>query len=269
MNRRSRPRDRSRRRVRTWAVLALASFAMTEAHAAEKDTPVLLSANATTLMARVAAAYATDVSGVVAVRSHSDLTIKAPIFGRHIVDDNWFVFFNGNLAASSKKTDPRQPPVRDPYRAAYLDEYSYRIVPCATCAPGTSAIACESKARDTTHAHGTIVIDDASAHVICGSETPYKLPWPTKSGELNATWAESPNGWFPVKVDGAFVGSIGPFVGRASYAQSNTAIERFPTVAAAVASLVQSTGLVAAPSDDVATASPEVSGTNAASGGRR
>ncbi len=219
------------------------------AYASETVAPMVTGDDGTALMERVAVAYALDVAGVLAVRSHSDLTIKAPIFGRHITDDNWYVFENGNLTASSHRSDPRQPPLRDPYRATYLPEYTYQLTPCTTCAPGTSAIAYESKFRDVAHAHGTFIVNTATAHIISGSETPYKLPWPTKSGELNSVWANSSGGWFPVKVDGAFVGNIGPFVGRAFYAQSNTTIERFRSVSAATASLIASTGLAAAPSD--------------------
>lgn len=227
------------------------------AGASEIDSPLATRDDGAARMQRVAAAYDLDVAGVLAVRSHSDLTIKAPIFGRHIVDDNWYVFENGTLAASSHKTDPRQPPLHDPYRSSYLSEYTYRIERCATCSPGTSAIAYESKTRDVAHAHGTFIVNDASAHIMSGSETPYKLPWPTKSGELDALWSESPNGWFPVKVDGAFVGNIGPFVGRAFYEQSNTTIERYGSVSEATASLVRATGLAAAPGTET-TPAPNV-----------
>lgn len=250
-----------RRKAFVVALLALVAAtnakAASGAYASEIVTPVAAANDGTELMERVAAAYTLDVAGVLAVRSHSDLTIKAPIFGRHIVDDNWYVFENGNLTASSHKTDPRQPPLHDPYRSSYLSEYTYQLAPCATCAPGTSAIAYESKTRDVAHAHGTFIVNTTTAHIISGSETPYKLPWPTKSGELNAVWADSGDGWFPVKVDGAFVGNIGPFVGRAFYAQANTTIERYRSVSAATASLVASTGLAAAPSD-LPTPTPDV-----------
>ena len=80
---------------------------------------------ATALMRRVAAAYSTAVAGVVAVRSHSDLTITAPVFRRHIVDNGWYVFSDGVLTATSHKSDPRQPPLHDPYRERYLGEYTF------------------------------------------------------------------------------------------------------------------------------------------------
>lgn len=210
--------------------------------------PISTPVDGNALMQRVATAYARNVSGVVAVRSHGDLTIRAPLFGRHIVEDDWYVFENGDLVASSRKADPRQPPLHDPYRANYLSEYTYRVAPCPTCAPGTSAIAYESEQRDVAHAHGTFVIDTVTAHIISGSETPYRLPWPTKSGELDAVWAETPGGWFPVRVEGAFVGKVGPFVGRATFAQANGTIERYPSIAAATEALVRATGLAAAPS---------------------
>ena len=242
-------------RRNAWIVAGLALIAATNAKspagalASEIVAPSATANDGTALMQRVAVAYEANVSGVLAVRSHSDLAIKAPIFGRHIVDDTWYVFENGNLAASSRKADPRRPPLHDPYRMAYLAEYTYRLAPCSSCAAGTSAIQYESTTRDVAHAHGTFVVNTNTAHILRGSETPYKLPWPTKSGELDATWAEVPGGWFPVKVDGAFVGNIGPFVGRAFYSQANTTIERYPSVSAATASLVAQTGLAAAPTD--------------------
>ncbi len=201
---------------------------------------------AAALMRRVAATYSHDVAGVVAVRSHSELTIVAPVFRRRIVDDAWYVFADGVLAATSHKNDPRQPPLHDPYRERYLAEYAFHAVACATCAPGTTAIAYDSSARDVAHAHGTLVVDEATARITNSSETPYKLPWPTKSGSLDARWGEVSDGWFPLQIDGAFVGNIGPFVGHARYAQVLGAYDRYPSVATAVAVLAKQTGLSAA-----------------------
>jgi hypothetical protein len=197
-------------------------------------------------MRRVAATYSKDVAGVVAVRSHSELTIAAPVFRRHIVDDGWFVFADGVLVATSRKVDPRQPPLHDPYRERYLAEYTFRVVACAACAPGTTEIAYDSAAHDAAHAHGTLVVDDVTARIASSSETPYKLPWPTKSGSLDAHWGDAPAGWFPLHIDGAFVGNIGPFVGHARYAQALSAYDRYSSVATAVAALANRTGLSAA-----------------------
>ena len=197
-------------------------------------------------MRRVAATYSHEVAGVVAVRSHSELTIAAPVFRRHIVDDGWFVFADGVLAATSHKSDPRQPPLHDPYRERYLGEYTFHSVACTTCASGSSAIAYDSQAHDVAHAHGTLVVDEATARITSSSETPYKLPWPTKSGSLDARWGEAADGWFPLQIDGAFVGNIGPFVGHARYAQVLSAYDRYPSVASAVAKLANQTGLSAA-----------------------
>lgn len=224
------------------AVVLVATCVVGTVASADIAEPLGAADDGAPLMRRVAAAYTRDVAGVVAVRSHSDLRIAAPLFGRHIVDDDWYVYRDGTLAASSHKVDPRQPPLHDPYRERYLDEYTYRHVRCPTCAAGTAAIAYESDVHDVAHAHGTFVVDDATAHIVRGSETPYSLPWPTKSGELEAVWADSPTGWFPVKIVGAFVGRIGPFVGRAQYAQDITTIDRYASVATATAELMRVTG---------------------------
>jgi hypothetical protein len=246
------------RRLAVWlaaACLALAaSGARPPAAARAADTPATATTAATSadepdaaaLMRRVAAHYAADVAGVLAVRSHSQLIIKAPFFGRRIASDAWYVFVNGVVAASSATPDPRRPPLRDPYVARYLDDYAFRFAPCPACAPGTRAVAYESAARDVEHAHGTFVVDVARASIQSGSETPYKLPWPTKSGELDAVWDAAPAGWFPVRVSGEFVGNVGPFVGHASYTQTNSAFERYGSVADAVRALERLTGLAAA-----------------------
>jgi hypothetical protein len=197
-------------------------------------------------MRRVAATYASDVAGVIGVRSHSELTITAPVFRRHILDDGWYVFADGVLAATSHKSDPRQPPLHDPYRERYLAEYSFHVVACATCAAGTIAIAYDSRKRDVAHAYGMLVVDEATARITSSSETPYKLPWPTKSGSLEARWGAAADGWFPLQIDGAFVGNIGPFVGHARYAQALSPYDRYPNVATAVAALTNRTGLAAA-----------------------
>ena len=237
---------RLRAAARTAALVLVATCGLGAGASADITAPLDTTDDAAPLMRRVAAAYTRDVAGVVAVRSHSDLRIAAPLFGRHIVDDDWYVYRDGTLAATSHKTDPRQPPLHDPYRERYLDEYTFRHVRCATCAPGTAAIAYESDAHDVAHAHGTFVVDDETAHIVSGSETPYALPWPTKSGELDAEWAESAKGWFPVKIVGAFVGRIGPFVGRAQYAQEITTIDRYANVETASAELTRLTGRASA-----------------------
>jgi hypothetical protein len=240
-------------RLARFALVALVAAAPLPSGASDaREVPAgAASETAAALMQRVAEAYSNEVAGVVAVRSHSELTIAAPVFRRHIVDDGWFVFADGALAATSHKSDPRQPPLHDPYRERYLAEYTYRVVACATCAPGTTAIAYDSPARDVAHAHGTLVVDEATARIVSSSETPYKLPWPTKSGSLDARWGEAGGGWFPLQIDGAFVGNIGPFVGRARYAQALSAYDRYSSVATAVTALANRTGLTAAaPSHD-------------------
>jgi hypothetical protein len=203
--------------------------------------------DATRLMRDVAAAYAASTEGVIGVRSHSELTIAAPVFRRHIVDDAWFVFRDGTLVASSKKPDPRQPPLHDPYKQRYLDEYAFQTAPCPACAPDTVAIAYESKSHDVAHAYGTLVIDRETSRIVSATETPYRLPWPTKRGVLAASWGGAAGAWFPLTIDGSFVGSIGPFVGHATYAQALSDYDRSPTVDAAVAALVQQTNLPSVP----------------------
>lgn len=194
-------------------------------------------ADARGLMQRVAATYAQNSHGVIGVRSQSVLTIKAPIFGRRIANDGWFVFVDGVLAQSKDVPHPRQPPFRDPYRAEYLQDYMYAYVPCKDCLPGSVAVAFSSPMHDVQHASGKLVVDDWTGRILSQMETPYKLPWPTKGGELLATWGAVGGGWFPLSISGNFVGKIGPFVGHATYAQSLTSYRRFVDVGAAAASL--------------------------------
>lgn len=191
----------------------------------------------TALMRRVALAYADATRGTIGVRSTSLLTIEAPLFHRRIADDGWFVFADGSLARSSTPPDPRRPQLHDPYDARYLAEYRFRFVGCAGCRAGDVAVAYESPSRDAAHATGTLVIESATAHVVHDTERPYKLPWPTRDGALEATWGAAADGWFPQTIAGDFVGRIGPFVGHARYAQTLSAYARFPNVDDAASSL--------------------------------
>ncbi|MBD5604574.1 MAG: hypothetical protein IAI48_05725 [Candidatus Eremiobacteraeota bacterium] len=191
------------------------------------------------LVRRVATRYAQSARGVIGVRSQSLLVVEAPLFKRRIANDGWFVFVDGVLEKSKDAPDPRQPPLRDPYRTEYLGEYVYAFTSCRDCRPGTEAVAFSSPIRDVRHASGTLVIDTATALIVAQTETPYKLPWPTKSGDLVATWGTTDGGWFPKSITGSFVGKIGPFVGHARYAQTLSPYRRFEDVATATAALSQ------------------------------
>jgi hypothetical protein len=193
--------------------------------------------DAETLIANVARVYAASTRGVLGVRSTSDLRIVAPVFRRNVHDAAWFVFDNGTLAESSKAPDPRQPPLHDPYREAYLAEYRYALAPCTSCAPNEVSIRFEGIAHDVAHAYGSLVVDRTTNRIVASSETPYKLPWPTRSGSLNAMWGSVAGTWLPVGIHGEFVGRIGPFVGHADYRQDLSDYGRYATVADAVRAL--------------------------------
>ncbi len=192
------------------------------------------------LVAHVARTYAEATRGVLAVRSTSDLRIDAPVFRKRIHDDSWFVFRDGTLAESSKPEDPRRPQLHEPYREIYLAEYHFAYAPCVACANETVAIAFDSPLHDTAHAHGILTVDVASGRIVASSETPYRLPWPTTGGSLDATWGEVAGGWFPIAITGEFVGRIGPFVGHAHYRQALSSYERYATLDAAARSLTTS-----------------------------
>jgi hypothetical protein len=193
--------------------------------------------DAATLIANVARTFADSTRGVVGVRSTSDLRIVAPIFRKNIHDDAWFIFRNGMLAQSSKAPDPRQPPLHDPYREAYLGEYRYALTPCISCTPNEVAIRFESTAHDVAHAYGSLIVDRRTDRIISSTETPYKLPWPTRSGSLDATWGFVAGTWLPIGIRGTFVGRVGPFVGHAEYRQELLDYGRYATVTDAVRAL--------------------------------
>jgi hypothetical protein len=192
---------------------------------------------AATLIANVARTYADSTRGVFAVRSTSDLQIIAPVFRKNIHADAWFVFRDGTFAQGSEAPDPRQPQVHEPYREAYLGEYIYALAPCRSCTSSEVAIRFEAREHDVTHAFGQLVVDRTSGRIVTSSETPYKLPWPTRSGTLDATWGDVADTWLPIGVHGTFVGRIGPFVGHADYRQALSAYERYATVGDAVRAL--------------------------------
>ncbi len=211
--------------ARVVAIAGLASVLVSGSVAADE---VAIDVDA--LVARMAQTYATETRGVLGVCSSSELRIEAPVFHKTIAEDTWFVFRDGALAESGKPQDPRRPPLHEPYRAEYLAEYRYTLVPCATCTRDTVAIAFASDARDTQHARGSLVVDRASARIIESDETPYKLPWPTSDGSLTASWGAVDGGWFPLAIAGAFVGRIGPFVGHARYRQRLTDYARYASL---------------------------------------
>jgi hypothetical protein len=110
--------------------------------------------------------------------------------------------------------------LHDPYRSEYLSEYRYAIGSCPACSGDDVAIVFESPTHDTAHARGTLIVERATGRIISSDETPYKLPWPTNDGRLEATWGSVAGRWLPVTITGTFVGRIGPFVGHASYSQT-------------------------------------------------
>jgi hypothetical protein len=193
--------------------------------------------DAAKLIANVARTYADSTRGVLAVRSTSDLQIIAPVFRKNIHADAWFVFRDGTFAQGSEPPDPRQPPVHEPYREAYLGEYTYALTPCRSCKPDEVAIHFEGIAHDVAHAFGQLVVNRTSGRIVASSETPYKLPWPTRSGSLDATWGDVEGTWLPIGVRGAFVGRIGPFIGHAEYRQALSEYRRYDTVDDAVRAL--------------------------------
>ena len=207
-------------------------------------------------MRLVAANYASDVVGVLGVRSHKELTISAPMLQRHTADDAWYVFQNGTLVASSLKADPRQPPLREPYRAEYLGEYSFHLMSRPSGETGTTSIAFDSPTHDAVHAHGTLVVDDATGHIVTFTETPYAFVWPTKSGQFEVAWggSGSGSGWYPQHIDGAFMGSVGPFTGHAQYVETLSSYAHYSNVDAATSALTQATGQ---PSVELATPAPQ------------
>jgi hypothetical protein len=217
--------------------LAVVLLASTSARPRAVLAAPAVSDDAATLMANVARIYADSTRGVLGVRSTSDLRIVAPVFRRDIRDAAWFVFDNGTLAQSSKAPDPRQPPLHDPYREAYLAEYRYALAPCTSCAPNEITIRFEGVAHDVAHAYGSLVVDRTTNRIVASSETPYKLPWPTRSGSLDATWGPVAGTWLPIGIRGEFVGRIGPFVGHAHYRQELSDYGRFATVGDAVRAL--------------------------------
>ncbi len=193
--------------------------------------------DAASLIANVAHTYADSTRGVLAVRSTSDLEIIAPVFRKNIHDEAWFVFRDGTFVQGSEPPDPRQPLVHEPYREAYLGEYRYALAACRSCTPNESAIHFEGIGHDMAHAFGLLVVDRTTGRIVASSETPYKLPWPTRGGSLDATWGDVAGTWLPIGVRGRFVGRIGPFIGHAVYRQDLSDYRRYATVADAVRAL--------------------------------
>jgi hypothetical protein len=216
---------------------ALALSLITSARAASDVVDFSSADEASRLIENVARTYADATRGVIAVRSTSDLQIIAPVFRKTIHAEAWFVFRDGDFAQGSQAPDPRQPPLHEPYREAYLSEYTYALAPCRSCAPNEIAIHFSGIAHDVAHGYGSLVVDRITNRIVSSSETPYKLPWPTRSGSLDATWGDVAGAWLPIGIRGSFVGRIGPFVGHAEYRQGLSGYRRYDTVDDAVHAL--------------------------------
>jgi hypothetical protein len=234
------------------AFVLVSSHLCTPASGAENQD--VTKEDASSIMRLVAANYAIEVLGVVGVRSHKELTISGPMLQRHTSDDAWYVFQNGALVASSHKADPRQPPLREPYRSEFLGEYSFHLTGKPPRESGTTSIAFESLTHDAVHAHGTLVVDDATGHIMTFTETPYAFVWPTKSGQFDVAWGGSGSDWYPQHIDGAFMGSVGPFVGHAQYVETLSSYEHYSNVDTATSALMRATG---EPSVDLDTPAPQ------------
>jgi hypothetical protein len=218
-------KTRSFRRPRSAALVAsaLLALAVPSAHPSDASTlrnGTLAQTDVDALILRVASTYADATRGILGAHSVSDLTIAAPVFRKTIHDDTWFVFDDGKLVRSAKAPDPRQPPLHDPYRSEYLGEYRYAFAPCAACNANDVEIAFASPQHDTAHARGDLIVERDTGRIVSSDETPYKLPWPTKDGQLDATWGAVAGRWLPRTISGDFVGRIGPFIGHATYSQT-------------------------------------------------
>lgn len=216
---------------------AIASLSYAATPLAVASTSDVSADDVASIVGRMARTYAASTQGILGVRSSSDLRIEAPVFRRTIRARTWFVFRDGRLVRSSDAPDPRQPPLHDPYRAEYLGEYRYASTACASCAAGEISIGFESAAHDVAHAYGSLVVERATGRIVSSTETPYKLPWPTTGGSLNATWGPVAGTWLPTGIRGEFVGRIGPFVGHAHYRQDLTEYARYASVSDAARSL--------------------------------
>ncbi len=197
--------------------------------------------NVDEIIGRVVHGYAAESKGVVGVRSRSMLRVDAPMNHRKTSTTNWYVYDDGRLVATSEAPDPRRPPLHDPLRSRHRGEYRFKPESCADCPAGAVAIGYSSPTHDEVHAHGTMIVDVRSAHVLHASEVPYAFPRPTHDGKLAITWGKAEIGWFPTHVSGEFSGRVGPFSGVAHYDQMFAPYARYASADAAVSTLVAQT----------------------------
>ncbi len=224
------------------ARLLLVLFAtLTTIGVATAQTAQTPATNVNEIIGHVVHHYSAESKGVVGVRSRSVLRIDAPMNHRKTSTTNWYVYKDGNLVATSEAPDPRRPPLHDPLRSRYHGEYRFKPESCADCPAGAVAIGYSSPTHDEVHAHGTMIVDVGSAHVLHASEVPYAFPRPTHDGKLAITWGRADIGWFPTQVSGEFSGRVGPFSGVAHYDQMFAPYARYASANAAVSTLVART----------------------------
>lgn len=123
-----------------------------------------------------------------------------------------------------------------PYDPAHQAAYALTPTSCDGCAPGQTAWAFTSTARDERHGDGTFVLAP-SGHVARVRYSPNVLPRGAGSAEVTLTRGPAPGlGWALQRVQARYAGGVGPLQGSFTLDQRVTGHRRFASVAAAMAS---------------------------------
>jgi hypothetical protein len=148
---------------------------------------------------------------------------------------------NGNVADAQAlaklQSDADKNPPTDDYRLPLSDEalqeYRFQVpaTPCADCPAGSTAIQFTSVKRDTDHADGTIVIDNASHHVLQLDFQPSVLPAHTDTGVISIRFGRVlPDLWDIVQTHEHYTGHMLFIHGWGDVVETDGEYRRFKTL---------------------------------------
>jgi hypothetical protein len=211
-----------------------------------------------------AAAYASEMRGVVGMQRHFVAVVKAGPMRHTETSDSGILFANGVFVAveyyrvaddgkafSAQQLDARTKQTnsawssgkvffKEPYDPRYTADYTFGgAAACAGCAPSVVAVTFHSDLKDAQHGSGTLWIETATPqHVLATTYTPNALPPHATSGTVTER-STSPLAalWYVTRIDQAYDGREAILTGTGSFTGTFDHFRRFPSEAAGLAAL--------------------------------
>ncbi len=193
---------------------------------------------------------ASERAGFVALHQHYAYEEYGPAHHKTLVEDFGRLYKDGTLIAVriySKNSNgsvasaddlakqqselDKKLPEEDyqlPLTDAALADYRFDLSLCSECAPGSVAVTFVSLKRDPDHGDGTVVVDEASHHVLSLNFRPSALPKDADSGSIAMTFGQVlPGLWDLVKTESRYTGHVLFMHGGANITQTDGSYRRF------------------------------------------